>query len=99
MCATVRGMGTAAVYVRISADPTGRALGVARQEEDCRSLAQRRGWKVGEVYADNDVSAFDRRKVRPAWQRLLEDLRGGRCDALVVYDMDRVARRTRDLDD
>lgn len=92
-------MSTAAVYVRISADPTGRALGVARQEQDCRQLAARRGWDVDRVYADNDVSAFDKRKVRPAWKRLLDDLRAGRSKALVVYDMDRVARRTRDLDD
>jgi len=90
---------SAAVYVRISSDPTGRALGVARQEEDCQALAARRGWEVAKVYVDNDISAFDKRKVRPGWQRLLVDLRTGQRDALVVYDMDRLARRTRDLDD
>jgi site-specific DNA recombinase len=92
-------MQNAAVYVRISSDPSGRALGVARQEEDCRALAERRGWQIGKVYTDNDVSAFDKRKIRPGWQALLNDLRRGRRDAVVVYDMDRVARRTRDLDD
>jgi len=92
-------MQSVALYVRISSDPTGRALGVARQEADCRTLAARRGWEIAKVYTDNDVSAFDKRKVRPGWQRLLDDLRAGRRDALVVYDMDRIARRTRDLDD
>ncbi len=29
----------AAVYARISSDPSGQALGVARQEEVCRDLA------------------------------------------------------------
>ena len=90
---------SAAIYVRISSDPTGRALGVARQEADCRALAGHRGWDVARVYTDNDVSAFDRREIRPAWQQLLDDLRAGRLDALIVYDMDRIARRTRDLDD
>lgn len=101
-CPSTRYVGpvqSAAIYVRISSDPTGRALGVARQEADCRALAGRRGWDVARVYTDNDVSAFDRRRIRPAWQQLLDDLRAGRLDALIVYDMDRIARRTRDLDD
>ncbi len=45
----------AAVYVRISQDRDGEALGVERQETDCRALAKRRGWEVIEpIYRDND---------------------------------------------
>jgi site-specific DNA recombinase len=36
----------AAIYCRISDDREGTGLGVDRQEEDCRALAQRKGWKV-----------------------------------------------------
>jgi DNA invertase Pin-like site-specific DNA recombinase len=36
----------AAAYVRISRDREGQALGVARQEDDCKALAERRGWTV-----------------------------------------------------
>ncbi len=50
----------AGVYVRISDDPTGRAAGVMRQEEDCRALAKRNGWIVAQVYSDNDISASSR---------------------------------------
>ena len=40
----------AGVYVRISDDREGLGVGVARQEKDCRKLAEERGWQVTEVY-------------------------------------------------
>ncbi|MCW2678806.1 MAG: invertase Pin, partial [Frankiales bacterium] len=50
--------------MRISDDRTGDALGVERQEQDCRALAKRKGWTVSKVYRENDTSAFSRRKVK-----------------------------------
>jgi DNA invertase Pin-like site-specific DNA recombinase len=49
------------VYCRISDDRTGLKAGVGRQEEDCRAVAARKGWGIGEVYIDNDVSAWSGR--------------------------------------
>jgi DNA invertase Pin-like site-specific DNA recombinase len=49
-------MVTAAVYLRISSDPTGQQLGVTRQREDCLRLCTEKGWTPTE-YVDNDVSA------------------------------------------
>jgi len=46
---------TAAIYTRISSDPNGTALGVKRQEADCRKLAAERGWTVSAVFQDNDL--------------------------------------------
>jgi site-specific DNA recombinase len=101
----------AAVLVRISDDRAGDAAGVARQEEDARALAGRMGWGVGVVVAENDVSAYKRRKVtlpdgtrdlrvvRPAFRRLLTLLEIGEADGLIAYDLDRVARDPRDLED
>jgi hypothetical protein len=37
--------------------------------------------------------------VRPAFRRLLDDLAAGRADAFIAYDLDRVARDPRDLED
>ena len=50
----------AAIYVRISQDRAGAGLGIARQEDDCRALCERKGWQVAGIYADNDVSAYSR---------------------------------------
>jgi len=88
----------AAICVRISKDRTGAGLGVARQEEDCRALCERRGWQVARVYVDNDVSAYSG-KPRPAWRELLTDLKAGRADAVVCWHVDRLTRSPRELED
>lgn len=80
------------IYVRISSDPTGKGLGVARQEKACRKKAKERGWQVAKVYTDNDVSASTG-KPRPAYARMLNDLEAGLLDAVVVWDLDRLTRR------
>lgn len=86
-----------AIYVRISEDD-GSAKGVGRQEEDCRKLAASRGWPVAHVYVDNDVSASNG-KVRPQYQALLRAIEHGEIDALVVWDVDRLTRTPRELED
>lgn len=86
----------AGIYVRISRDQTGEGLGVARQEEDCRLLAQRLGWDAIEIYIDNDVSATSR-KPRPAYRKMLADLEAGRIDAVLAWHPDRLYRRAVDL--
>lgn len=90
-------MGRAGIYVRISQDREGAGLGVARQEEDCRALCERRGWSVADVYADNDVSAYSG-KPRPAWGRLLEDVQAGTIDAIAVWHVDRLTRSPVELE-
>jgi site-specific DNA recombinase len=101
----------AAILVRISDDRAGDAAGVGRQEADARALADRLGWQIGEVVIENDVSAYKRRQVtlpdgstalrvvRPGFRRLLELLSLGQVDGLIAYDLDRVARDPRDLED
>jgi site-specific DNA recombinase len=88
----------AAIYARISHDPSGEQLGVSRQIEDCRALAERRGWPVGEVYVDDDRSAYSGRP-RPEYLRLLDDIAAGSVDGLVVWHLDRLHRQPRELED
>lgn len=85
----------AAVYARISDDRDRTALGVARQEEDVRVLAERKGWEVVEVFIDNDISASrkrGKRKVRPAFDQLRKAIEAGDITAVVAYDFDRLFR-------
>lgn len=89
---------TAAIYVRISKDSEDLGLGVARQEEDCRELADQKGWQVTEVFKDNDVSAT-RTKSRPQYQRLVKAIEAGRIGGIIVYDVDRLTRTPRELED
>lgn len=87
----------AAIYARISDDREGHALGVARQEADCRALADRLGWPVTSVFVDNDVSATSGRR-RPEYERMLEAVRDGRISAVIVWDVDRLTRRPAELE-
>jgi DNA invertase Pin-like site-specific DNA recombinase len=89
---------TAAIYARISQDRDGEGLGVLRQVADCRAEAERRGWRVAEEYIDDDVSAYTG-KPRPAYRRMLEDLRLGRRDAVLVWHLDRLHRRPIELEE
>ena len=86
------------MYARISNNSEGKGLGVARQEQDARTIAGLRGRNVAQVYVDNDVSAFNTKVYRYEFERMLDDLASGVVDGCVVYDLDRFARQPADLE-
>ena len=86
----------AAVYLRISSDPTGSQLGVTRQREDAATLCAAKGWTPVE-YLDNDISASNG-KHRPAYERMLTDIEAGLVGAVVAWDLDRLHRRPIELE-
>lgn len=90
---------SAAVYARISHDPSGARSGVRRQEEDCLAEAQRRGWSVAQVYVDDDRSAYSTRKPRPEYDRLLRDIQLGMRDGVMIWKLDRLHRQPRELEE
>lgn len=88
----------AGIYVRISQDAEDEGLGVARQRQDCERLAEGLGWNVVEVYEDNDISASTG-KPRPAYQRMTRDIEAGAIRGVIVWDVDRLTRTPRELED
>ncbi|WP_041307744.1 recombinase family protein [Intrasporangium calvum] len=89
----------AAVYLRISLDATGEGLAVDRQRKECLAIVKARGWDVTREYVDNSISASDARKNRPGYDALVRDFQAGHYDALVCYDLDRLTRQPRQLED
>jgi DNA invertase Pin-like site-specific DNA recombinase len=84
----------AAIYVRISQDTEGTEAGVQRQEHDCRELADRMGLHVVDVYRDNDIGASSKStKARPAYKRMLDDVRAGKFSTILAYSNSRITRR------
>lgn len=81
------------IYTRVSLDRTGEALAVARQEQECRALAERLGLDVAAVYSDNDISATNG-KVRPDFEAMLD----AQPTAIIAWHQDRLLRLTRDLE-
>lgn len=92
-------------YFRISLDHAGRELGVGRQDTDTTELANRMGLTiVGEPYVDNDISAkrnsrTGKLRERPAYNRLMDDVRAGKVESIVCWDVDRLNRDQRELED
>jgi DNA invertase Pin-like site-specific DNA recombinase len=89
----------AAIYLRISRDFTGEQLAVDRQRRDCLKIVKGRGWQLAGEYVDNSISASDRRKDRPGYNALVDAFESGEFDALVCYDLDRLSRQPRQLED
>lgn len=81
------------IYARLSRDPDGTATATARQEADCRALCEREGWTVGRVYVDSDLSGFDPKVQRPAFEEMVDDLTTGAISAVVVWKLDRLSRQ------
>src|SRR3954466_5805374 len=79
----------AAIYARYSSDLQSKAS-IEDQVRLCREMAVARGWEVVEVYADHAISGAS--TLRPGYQRLLEDVRAGRCDLVLAEALDRLSR-------
>ncbi len=94
-------MTKSAVYLRISKDKglgtVDEGLAVERQEEAIRKMLTKRGWEIGPIYTDNDVSASGKKK-RPEYDRMLLDYAAGEFDAIAAMDHDRLTRRPVELE-
>jgi DNA invertase Pin-like site-specific DNA recombinase len=86
----------AAIYTRISLDRAGQSLGVTRQRDDCRALADKLGWSVVAEFDDNDRSATSG-KPRPGFEALLDGMAAGDFDAVLAWHPDRLYRKLADL--
>lgn len=75
-----------------------RARGWSVSGRTVRALCARRGWTVVGEYVDNDISAYSGR-LRPAYQRLCEDIRAGHLQLVVAWAPERLHRYPRELED
>lgn len=74
-------------------------LAIDRQCERCEELAKYRHWDVVETYVDQSKSATDRTKNRPDYDRMVADYQAGMFTAIICYDLDRLTRQPRQLED
>ena len=85
-----------AIYVRVSTDEQAKAgYSLAAQVDRIKSFIRSQGWTATEIYSDDGYSAKDRN--RPALKRLLDDASEKRFEAVLVYKIDRLSRRLKDL--
>jgi DNA invertase Pin-like site-specific DNA recombinase len=87
-----------AIYTRLSKDFDGKSANVTIQEAECREYAAERGWEIVHVFSDNDISASRySKKDRPDYRMLLEAIRAGQVEAVLVTEMPRLYRRMEEL--
>jgi site-specific DNA recombinase len=86
------------LYCRLSVAADGQTETVERQERDMRAALARTGDEVGEIYVDNNLSAWDRKVVRKDFERLLARIVAGDTRHVMVWHMDRYIRQPYDLE-
>jgi DNA invertase Pin-like site-specific DNA recombinase len=89
----------AALYLRMSLDATGEGLGIDRQRVECEQVAKSKGWEIVGEYIDNSFSASKAKVVRPGYEQLMTDLTLNKFEAVICYDLDRLTRQPRQLED
>ena len=79
-----------AVYVRLSHEDSGRGTIEAQAALVTSYVAQRADLALVDTYTDNGASGKDFN--RPAWTRLMGDIKKGRIDCVCVKDLSRFSR-------
>jgi site-specific DNA recombinase len=84
----------AVIYARYSTDLQ-REASIEDQVRTCRQRIDREGWRLLAIYSDAATSGASR--LRPGYQKLLEDARAGAFDLVVAEALDRLSRDQEDV--
>lgn len=68
-----------------------------RQIDKCLLVGEAREYEVVHKAVDDDVSAYKRKKPRPAYEELCRRVRAGEIDVILTLHMDRLLREQKDL--
>ena len=80
-----------AIYARVSSSDQI----IETQLVSLREYCQRAGYKEVKEYTDQGFSGKDNK--RPAFERLLSDVRQGKIDCIICYKLDRIGRSLKHL--
>ena len=86
----------AAIYARVSTleqATEGYSIGV--QKEKLTHYANAQNYEIADVYSDEGFSGKD--LMRPAMLRMLDDVRSGKIDIVLIYKLDRLSRHVKDV--
>jgi len=89
-------MSNVAAYIRVSTEEQAReGFSVASQIEKCNLMAQMKELPTPELYNDAGYSGGD--QSRPAFGRLLADIKAGKVKHVIIWRLDRLTRRMSEL--
>ncbi len=85
------------LYPRVSTEDQSRfGHSLDEQEDRLRKLCEFKGYKIYKVYREEGVSA--KNTNRPRFQEMIQDMRDGRINKIIVYKLDRLTRSIKDLE-
>lgn len=85
-----------AIYVRVSTDEQAKeGFSIPAQKERLRAFCQSQGWEIVHEYIEEGWSAKD--LTRPKMKQLLNDIKKGEIEIILVYRLDRLTRSVLDL--
>ena len=85
-----------AIYVRVSTqEQFDEGFSIPAQKERLRAFCMSQGWNIVTEYVEEGFSAKDTN--RPQLQVMLDDLKRGQFDLVLVYRLDRLTRSVLDL--
>jgi len=86
----------AAAYIRVSTDEqVSEGQSLENQEARIRAYADSQGWELADTYREEGQSGKDLQ--RPELSRMLADIEAGNLDIVLVYKVDRLTRKQKDL--
>jgi site-specific DNA recombinase len=87
-----------AIYARLSIEREASSDNIGTQIAECRGHIEDQGWTLACIFSDSDVSASHySKKPRPGYNQLLEAVRSGVVECIVITEMPRLYRRLEEL--
>lgn len=83
-----------ALYIRVSSKEQVEGYSIGEQEERLKKYAEAMGWEIYKIYIDPGYSGGSTN--RPGLQTMLDDVKAGKVDKVVVYKLDRLSRSQKD---
>ena len=81
----------AVIYARVSTDEQTKGYSLPTQLEACRKYAAERGYEISAEFRDDHTGAS---LDRPGLNQLREFVAAASIEVMVVYDVDRLARKS-----
>lgn len=87
----------AGLYPRVSTDDQVReGFSLDEQEKEMKKLCMYKNYQIYKVYREEGVSA--KNMNRPKFQEMIQDLKDGKINRIIVYKLDRLTRSIQDLE-
>jgi len=85
------------IYVRVSTEEQAQeGYSIRAQEEKLRDYARLKDWLVYKIYIDDGISGKNITE-RPAINEMIEDIKSGKVENVLVFKLDRLTRSIVDL--